>query len=94
MIITLKNQAGTTDTFDTSTTINAQSKQYRSNQPALQKSSEQNAHYLLTTCIVSQAFLSNQAAIKKITEQNAHYLLTTCAISQHPRATRQHPKKQ
>jgi hypothetical protein len=31
MIIALKNQDGTTDTFDTSTTINAQAKQHRSN---------------------------------------------------------------
>jgi hypothetical protein len=55
MIITLKNQAGTTDTFDTSTTINAQAKQRRSNQPAHQKNSEHFAHYLLTTYIIAQA---------------------------------------
>ncbi len=56
MIITLKNQAGTTDTFDTSTTINARAKQHRSKQPSPnQKNSEQNAHYLLTTYIIAQA---------------------------------------
>jgi len=56
MIITLKNQAGTTDTFDTSITIKAQAKQLRSNQPSPnQKNTEQNAHYLLTTYIIVQA---------------------------------------
>jgi hypothetical protein len=56
MIITLKNQVGTTDTFDTSTTINAQAKQHRSKRPAEnQKNSEHFAHYLLTTYIVAQA---------------------------------------
>ncbi len=79
MIITLKNQADATDTFDTSTTINAQAKQHRSNQPAAkQKNTEQNAHYLLTFSGTPK----QPGSIQKNTEQNAHYLLTTCIIAQ------------
>jgi hypothetical protein len=47
MVVTLKNRAGTTDTFDTSTTINAQAKQHTSNQPAQIK---KIVSILLTIC--------------------------------------------